>query len=1009
MSRQRRAAPSRPAIDAALPEIAPVVPGKGPLPAEIGDKLRASMRLGMGNFVAQQLMRDARTASPEADAASALAAEQGEESPAGEGVKAQVEAASALAAAPGGAPLPGAVAERLGASLGADLSGVRIHADETAVEDLDAGAAAFGQHLYFAPGAYDPNSEEGLGLIAHEAVHAVESGGAAPAAPKSIGATDASAEQRAEAVQEAVVNGEEAPVSVTPGRAPSEVMRRGEAGVHHEDLTMPALGVDNPDVSPQGEERGHAELTEGEERALQVYAGNYISDNSQALSPLVVDITAGLLDLDFSRETEKIQAAGVLIQAVIQAMAVLAIGTDAASLVVPENTEVYEAERHLDNPQGSSSGDYVVKNKEGKVVGDATSPSGGLDTTAVPGGSAPTARDADTLRHHSGSAVPGLQYENPKLYEASDAGLSNHLYNSIEASKNSYTTAACLAEAPETRPEARMHVGYGDHIVQDYFSHSNFIEIALNRYINDAIAEREQTGAISNNSGELVDQLESTGPVADAGQGGRAEDEWVATLYDERVGEGEEQRSVVTTGTFGSSDNLLSLSHAMLPAMPALHSALMTGADQAGEELRAMGEASSWSELMVRMQARGPEGEAFAILNQAMGDIGVCVMAVVFEGPAFTETPVQLSEDGPSLGAVQVPDLPKLDCPTLPLPEAILAYANSVRNFKAWQQALLPFADEALIAALIVKAIENFEAAVEAFFQAMKAALEAIVKAILIAIIVALSAGANPIELARLTGMSVEELMLAAGEGLENAEAGTDLNDRMNDERWFIGDELGDLSREADEDDPAATQAAREDLERRVGPVVGSGTNKDPWRLANPAPPSHSQIGKDHPTHPVADPEGPHAGPEIDASAFYELHVELAREAGRHIYKELDAVFAEATQGAEESLIDAEASARRDSEMVEDHEATVTVAEARGDEEAERAAEQGFEHAQSSATTPDEQYERTPSLMKVHDLVDLFIAHPEDDRWWVALVDAFVGANPKAVYNDILRRNEDAA
>lgn len=1009
MSRQRRAAPSRPAIDAALPEIAPVVPGKGPLPAEMGDKLRASMRLGMGNFVAQQLMRDAMTASPEADAASTLAAEQGEESPAGEGEKAQVEAASALAAAPGGAPLPGAVAERLGASLGADLSGVRVHADEAAVEELDAGAAAFGQHLYFAPGAYDPNSEEGLGLIAHEAVHAVESGGAAPAAPKSIGATDASAEQRAEAVQAAVVNGEEAPVSVTPGRASSAVMRRGEAGVHHEDLTMPALGVDNPDVAPQGEERGHAELTEGEERALQVYSGNYIADNSQALSPVMVGITEKALLVTLAPKADRIEAAGVLIQAVIQAMAVLAIGTDAASLVVPENIEVYEAERHIDNPQGSSQGDYVVKNKEGDLVGEATSPAGGLDTTALPGGSAPTTRDADTLRHHGGSAVPGLQYENPKLYEASDAGLSNHLYNSIEASKNSYTTAARLAESPETRPEARMHVGYGDHIVQDYFSHSNFIEIALNRYINDAIAEREQTGEISNQSGELVDQLESTGPVADAGQGGRAEDEWVATLYDKRVGEGEDQRSVVTTGTFGSDDNTISLTHAMLPAMPALHSALMTGADQAGEELRAMEEESSWSELMARMQARGPEGEAFAILNQAMGDVGVCVMAIVFEGPAFTETPIQLSEDGPSLGSVQVPDMPNIATPTLPLPEAILAYANSVRNFKAWQQALLPYADEALIAALLLAAAQNFEQMVCAFFQALKMALEAVVKAILIAIIVALSAGANPIELARMTGMSVEELMLTAGEKLESAEAGTDLNDRMNDTDWILDDELGDMSRDADEDDPAATQAAREELERRVGPVVGSGTNKDPWRLAEPAPPSHSQVGKDHPTHPVTDPEGPHAGPEIDASAFYELHVELAREAGRHIYKELDAVFAEASQGEEAYLIDAEASARRDSEMVEDHDATVAVAEARGDEEAERAAEQGFEHAQSSESQSGDPYERTPSLMKVHDLVDLFIAHPDDDRWWVALVDAFVGANPKAVYNDILRRNEDAA
>ena len=1013
MSRQRRSSPPRAALDAALPEVAPFVPGHGPLPAEMGDRMRASLRMGMGNFVAQQMMRDAMAAPPAADAATALTADQGGEDRAGEGEQAQVEAARDLAAAPGGAPLPGEIAARLGASLGADLSGVRIHANEGAVEDLDAGAAAYGEHLFFAPGAYDPRSDAGLGLLAHEVVHAVESGGAPPADPKSIGATDAGAEQRADAVQAAVEAGEEAPLAVQPGRAPADVMRRGEAGVHHEDLTMPALGVDNPDVSPQGEDRSNPTLTESEEKALQVYAGNYIADNSQVLVPSMVGVLADEVVKVGDSPEEKMAAAGELAQAIVQAMAVLDIGADAAKLVVPENIETYEAERHMDNPQGTSGGDYLVKNQDGVVAPTATPRSLGPDQATFPGKTegvgVNTVKGADTVRSQGGSAVPGLQYENPTLYEASPAGLSNHIYNSIEASKSSYTQAAGLAADPNTRAEARMNVGLGDHIVQDYFSHSNFIEIALNRYINDALEARAQQPGAASAADPLLDQLEADGPQVAAGVGGREEDEWVATLYDQRVGGPGEQRSVVTTGTYGGTDTKISLAHAMMPMMPKLHAALTVGAGLAFAQLRTMDEEASWPGLMALMEKQGPEGQAFAILSVALGDVGQTITGIKVEGTGTKEMPLQLSEDGPSLGAVPVPDAAQISLETMPLPEAIASYGVALQRFHAWQESLIPLADDVLIAAILLEATRRFEAAVEAFFDAYADAMDNLVKVILVAIVAMMAGGVSPAEAAQMMGMEVGELMAMACEYAEKGAMISDLDHRMDPDALGADKNLTDLATGGETKDPAAREEARAELERRVGPVVGSGTEEDPWRIAAPTPPSHSQISKDHPAHATTDPEGPYAGPAVPASAFFELHVELAREAGRHIYKEVDAVFAEATQGEEAHLIDAAASERRDSEMVDDHDEMLASGEARGAEEAARAKEQGFAHAQSTDASAAEQYEKTPSLKNVHNLVDLFIANPEDDTWWVALVDAFVGAHTDEVYQDILRRNADAA
>jgi hypothetical protein len=63
---------------------------------------------------------------------------------------------------------------RMEAQFGADFSTVHVHVNSQEAEALGADAFARGDDLYFAPGTYDPNSSEGIELIAHELMHVVQ-------------------------------------------------------------------------------------------------------------------------------------------------------------------------------------------------------------------------------------------------------------------------------------------------------------------------------------------------------------------------------------------------------------------------------------------------------------------------------------------------------------------------------------------------------------------------------------------------------------------------------------------------------------------------------------------------------------------------------------------------------------------------------------------------------------------------------------------------------------------
>jgi hypothetical protein len=83
------------------------------------------------------------------------------------------------AAQSGGSPLPETIRNHMERSFHADFSRVRIHTDERAGRlSVRLGARAFtrGNHIYFARGAFSPDTRSGGELIAHELTHTIHQG-----------------------------------------------------------------------------------------------------------------------------------------------------------------------------------------------------------------------------------------------------------------------------------------------------------------------------------------------------------------------------------------------------------------------------------------------------------------------------------------------------------------------------------------------------------------------------------------------------------------------------------------------------------------------------------------------------------------------------------------------------------------------------------------------------------------------------------------------------------------
>jgi hypothetical protein len=144
-----------------------------------------------GNRFVQRALNLARKAESEAEAAP--------------------EVEEAIRQAPDGRPLESRVRAQMESAFGADFGGVRVHtgADAEALNQaLNARAFTTGQDIFFGKGEYDPGSESGRELLAHELTHVLQQRGSVMQGKLAISQPGDVYEQEADRMARAVMEQE---------------------------------------------------------------------------------------------------------------------------------------------------------------------------------------------------------------------------------------------------------------------------------------------------------------------------------------------------------------------------------------------------------------------------------------------------------------------------------------------------------------------------------------------------------------------------------------------------------------------------------------------------------------------------------------------------------------------------------------------------------------------------------------------------------------------------------
>lgn len=743
----------------------------------------------------------------------------------------------------------------------------------------------------------------------------------------------------------------------------------------------------------------------------EMYSGNFMRDMNQLNVPLVLNALSAIpRDPVGNARGPAIGLRGAhdITTAVIQALAILEFGPEVADALVtgggplgadaatPDRIGAYRPEEHIDNPMGTAASDTVVNNTDPTAVDShgtrveiaAPRPAAELGTS-----------DADRSAQLQGAAIPGLQVENQDLYRVSPGGLQNHIYNSVESVKGRWGRAAELGPTPVGRSE----FGAGLHAVEDYFSHSNFIEVGLNRYIGDALA--------SGVAGERADFAHAVidGNIAESGRSTTAQGFYVDTLFDETTGgtgPDSSRRQAVTTGTFGGLDTKVSIAHILVPQLPRLQSALFTSID------RLFGlpvEGGGWERLRAALSTE-PVLAAGGRVLEGFANAGVTIPV-----PDLTLTWGSVDVSPGIFGEPWSVDVPTgIDhlVSSVPITDGVAEYHRIHEKAEGFLDTARKVRDTLLfLPRTILAPINAVIAAVQGFMQtienAVRRAMKEQVVSGLVRIVDAVSGrsedeaarareargarGGNDAELNRDLGDALHFLH----EGLEEAESRTSIESRLYD---------GDLS-----------TMSRERVESMVGPVrevsseetdlLGRPVVRRYYVPVNPLPPSHSELAKDHESH-----EEHHGGlerhgdgdPDLEeGSPFFGLARALAVEADRHCFAAMQSVWQESGSADTSPFGDGRRYEFRNDDAdggAGRHNRVLTEARGRAADEHATARSERRAHLTDVGARGD--------LLA---LVDLFISHPDDSTWWQSIFDAYVRDHREDVMRSILRRNRTRA
>ena len=305
----------------------------------------------------------------------------------------------------------------------------------------------------------------------------------------------------------------------------------GESGVHKK-IEFTAWNVIDPKLN-KNSETNFESLPKEQQQALAIYAGNWMRDFSQVFVPVVFNNVKKMPRVIGDISSPPIDSLGAesLISSILRAVAIQEFDVEIPQkLMTDENIGVYVPEEHMDNPAGLTLDDDLLVRTISK--------SGGKGHYVIASQSSPGSWK-NTI---NASGFPStLQIENPILYHISPSGMNYFIFNTSEWVKKQFKKS----KKSNDIDDARMFFGSGLHGVEDYFAHSNFIEIAINSLLDDA----DKHGLSLKY--KKIKKYDSK--------------RWADTLYDKG------SKNHITTGTFASGlDTGVSIAYIFLSKMPIL-------------------------------------------------------------------------------------------------------------------------------------------------------------------------------------------------------------------------------------------------------------------------------------------------------------------------------------------------------------------------------------------------------------------------------------------------------
>jgi Domain of unknown function (DUF4157)/Heterokaryon incompatibility protein Het-C len=376
----------------------------------------------------------------------------------------------------GGSALPDEVRSFMEPRFGADFSQVRVHTSSDAVQmnrDLNAQAFTHKQDVYFGAGKAPANDA----LTAHELTHVVQQSGIQHSSHKEIHQkTDGIPKKHSEkAVNESTQ---------------TENLSRKSAQSHSflSTADQPIIQAFDPRFHRQSVVEGLDDTGFSAEEIGQIYAANWERDLSQ-VHPYLGNIILAWKGLKIAAiQNHLTQSEISSFEGTVEQLLNLALTPGGFDQIKKGKAYGgYNYYEHMDNPgnnellqkpQGESIPQYMVDSREymkanlfkatNAYRGDMATSKSGQVASDFAATAAQENRVKQQVKDGGGNVVPGEKLSTPVANETTE-----------QAKRNPLTPSSTTSSGGQWKPEVADALGRTSHALEDFFAHSNFVELAI--------------------------------------------------------------------------------------------------------------------------------------------------------------------------------------------------------------------------------------------------------------------------------------------------------------------------------------------------------------------------------------------------------------------------------------------------------------------------------------------------------------------------------------------------